>query len=46
MSIAIRFTTGFILGFEFTPIEGVHFCLYLGICEIAFYDEEIVDDQF
>jgi len=45
MLIAIRFTTGFIVGFEFAPVDGVYFCMYLGICEIAFYNEEALDES-
>ena len=45
MSIAIRFMTGFALGVEFAPAPGMYFSLYLGIAEIAFYNEEGLEDE-
>ena len=44
MSIAIRFVTGFILGFEFSPAPGVYLCVYGGIFEMAFYNEDKLED--
>lgn len=45
MSIAIRFMTGVALGFEINAAAGVYLSLYLGILEIAFYNEEEFDDE-
>lgn len=45
MSIAIRLLAGFTIGFEVTPAQGVYFTLYLGIAEVAFYNEEELEDE-
>lgn len=45
MSIAIRLMAGFALGFEINPGPGVYVCIYLGIAEIAFYNEEELEDD-
>lgn len=45
MSVAIRPLTGVALGFEFAPISGVYFTVYLGIVEVAFYNEEELEDE-
>ena len=45
MSIAIRFMTGVSVGFEFAPAPGVYVSLYLGILEIARYNEEELEDE-
>lgn len=45
MSIAIRFMTGFAVGIEINAAEGVYVSLYLGIAEIAFYNEEEMEDE-
>lgn len=45
MSIAVRFMTGFALGLEINPGPGVHVSLYLGIAEVAFYNEEELEDD-
>jgi hypothetical protein len=45
MEIAVRLMTGFALGLEFNAAPGVYFCLYLGIAEIAFYNEEEMDNE-
>lgn len=45
MSIAIRFITGVCVGLEFAAAPGVYVSLYLGIIEIAFYNEEEVEDD-
>jgi hypothetical protein len=45
MSIALRFITGVAVGLEFSPAPGVHLSLYLGIVEIAFYNEEGLEDE-
>lgn len=42
--MAFRFIAGFVLGFEINPAPGVYVCLYLGIIELAFYDEDKVED--
>jgi hypothetical protein len=44
MSIAVRFSAGFILGFEIGSAPGVYLNLYLGIMELAFYDEDKLED--
>jgi len=44
LTIAFRFITGIIFGVEFNPAPGVYVCLYLGIVELAYYDETKVDD--
>lgn len=45
MDIAIRFMTGFALGLEFNAAPGVYFCLYLGIAEVAIFNEEEMEDE-
>jgi len=45
MSIAVRFMTGVALGFEINPGPGVYISVYLGIAEIAFYNEEELEDD-
>lgn len=45
MSIAIRFMTGFAVGLEFAPAPGVHLSLYLFIVEVAFYNQEELEDE-
>ena len=45
MSTAVRFMTGFAVGIEFAPAPGMYFCLYLGIAEVAFYNEEELEDD-
>lgn len=45
MSIAIRLITGFVLGFEINTAPGVYVCIYLGIAEIAFYNEKELEDE-
>ena len=45
MSIALRLMTGFAVGFELAPAPGMYFSLYLGIAEIAFYNEEELEDE-
>jgi hypothetical protein len=45
MDIAIRWMTGFAVGLEINAVPGVYFCLYLGIAEIAFYNEEEMNDE-
>ena len=45
MSIAIRLMAGFALGFEINPAPGIYVSLYLGIAEIAFYNEEEMEDD-
>ena len=45
MSIAIRLMTGAALGFEINAAPGVYLCIYLGIAEIAFYNEEEMKNE-
>lgn len=45
MSIAIRFMAGLALGFEVNPAPGIYVSLYLGIAEIAFYNEEEIENE-
>lgn len=44
-SISARFITGFALGFDIAPMKGVHLTIYLGIIEVAIYNEEEVNEQ-
>lgn len=44
MSIAIRLIGGFTVGFELWSAQGVYFNLYLGFVELAFYNEEELED--
>ena len=45
MSIAIRFMAGLALGFEVNAAPGIYVSLYLGIAEIAFYNEEEIENE-
>ena len=45
MSLAIRLMAGFALGFEINAAPGVYLCIYLGIAEIAFYNEEEMKNE-
>jgi hypothetical protein len=45
MSIALRFMAGFALGFEVNASPGVYLCIYLGIAEIAVFNEEEMEDE-
>jgi len=45
MYIALRFMTGFALGLEFVPGPGIYISIYLGIVEIALYNEEGLEDE-
>ena len=45
MSIATRFMTGVCVGIEFASVPGVYVSLYLGIIEIAIYNEEEMEDD-
>ncbi len=45
MSIAIRLMAGLALGFEVNPAPGIYVSLYLGIAEIAFYNEEEIENE-
>ncbi|CAB4139157.1 hypothetical protein UFOVP337_20 [uncultured Caudovirales phage] len=45
MSIAIRLMAGFALGFEVNAAPGIYLCVYFGIAEIAFYNEEEMEDD-
>jgi len=45
LSIAFRLMAGFTLGFEVSPAPGVYFTVYLGIAEVAFYNEEELEDE-
>lgn len=45
MSVAIRLMAGFAVGFELTPAPGIYLSLYLGIAEVAFYNEEEMKDE-
>jgi hypothetical protein len=44
MSIAVRLVGGFTVGFECWSAPGVYFNLYLGFIEMAFYNEEELED--
>jgi hypothetical protein len=44
LSIAIRFSAGFIVGFEINSAPGAYLNLYLGIMEVVFYDEDKLED--
>ena len=44
MHIAIRFMTGFALGFEIAPTKGVYIGLYLGILEVVFYNDSVIEE--
>lgn len=44
-AISGRFITGFALGFDIAPLEGVYLTIYLGIIEIAIYNEEVVNEE-
>jgi hypothetical protein len=44
MSIAVRLVGGFTIGFELWSAPGVYFNLYLGFIELAFYNEEELED--
>ena len=44
MSIAVRLVGGFTIGFECWSVPGVYFNLYLGFIELAFYNEEELED--
>jgi hypothetical protein len=44
MSIAIRFLAGFIVGAEINSAPGVYCNLYCGIFEVAFYNEDKLED--
>lgn len=44
MSIAIRLVGGFTIGFELWAAPGVYLNLYLGFVELAFYNEEELED--
>ena len=45
MSIAIRLMAGLALGFEVNPAPGIYVSLYLGIAEIAIYNEEEIENE-
>jgi hypothetical protein len=45
MSIALRLMAGFALGFEIAPAPGIYVSLYLGIAEVAFYNEEEMENE-
>jgi len=45
MHIAVRFITGFAIGFEINAVPGVYFSILLGIIEIVGYNEEEFDDE-
>jgi hypothetical protein len=36
---------GFALGLEIAPAPGIYVSLYLGIAEVAFYNEEGLEDE-
>jgi hypothetical protein len=44
VGVSFRFITGFALGFDLTPVKGVYVTIYLGIIEIAIYNEEAEDE--
>jgi hypothetical protein len=44
MSVAIRFMAGLAFGFEINSGPGVYLCIYLGIAEIAFFNEDKLED--
>lgn len=44
MSLAIRFTCGLVFGFDALPAPGVYVSVYLGIIELAFYNEDKLED--
>lgn len=45
MGFGIRFISGFTVGFEILPIEGVYFQLQLGIVELVFFNENIIEED-
>ena len=45
MLLALRFMTGFAVGLEFAPAPGIYFSIYLGIVEVALYNEEEMEDE-
>ena len=44
MSITGRFMTGLAFGLEFAPQRGIYLCLYLGIAEIVFFNEDELEE--
>ena len=44
MSITGRLMAGLAFGLEFLPQKGIYLCLYLGIAEIVFFNEDELED--
>jgi len=44
MSITGRLMAGFVVGLEVAPQQGIHLCLYLGIMEVVFFNEDDLED--
>jgi len=44
MSVAIRFMGGLAFGFEIISGPGLYLCVYLGIVEVAFFNEDKLED--
>lgn len=44
MSLAFRWMGGLAFGFEINAGPGVYLCIYLGIAEIAFFNEDKLED--
>ncbi len=45
LAFAVRFISGFSVGFELMPVEGVYFQLQLGIVEFILFNPEIVESD-
>ena len=44
MTIVFNFITGFVVGFDIAPAPGIYVVVSLGIVEIAFFNDELVDE--
>ena len=44
MSTGFRLMGGLAFGFELNAGPGLYLCIYLGIVEIAFFDEDKLED--
>ena len=44
MSVTGRLMAGLAFGLEFAPQQGIHLCLYLGIMEIVFFNEDELEE--
>lgn len=44
MQIAFRLITGFVVGFDIAPAQGVYLELSLGIIQILFADNDVLEN--